>query len=164
MKKIFTFLLFISMTGCSDPVPSITTGLEGKPIPSFELLLMDSTTRLNTTNIPAGEPIVLFYFSPYCPYCRAQTQEIVDELKSLNHIRFYLLSNFPFHSVKQYYNHYQLKNYPNIIVGQDFAMYFERYFKASGVPYIAVYQKDKRLRQVLVGKVDTRVIKEIALE
>ena len=75
-----------------------------------------------------------------------------------------MLSNFPFTVIKNYYNHYNLNNYTNIIVAQDSALNFGNYYKAQGVPYFAFYNKKKNLKQVLIGKINISLIKDIALE
>jgi len=164
MKIIAILLLIAGLSGCSSMPPSVKTAMEGKPLPSFDLLLMDSATHLNTNTIPSGTPFVLFFFSPYCPYCRAETEQVVADMKSLGNIHFYFLSSFPFDPIKQYYNQYQLKKYPNIILGQDYESYFGNYYKANGVPYMAFYDKEKKLKKAFIGNIDTKIIKEIAVE
>jgi thiol-disulfide isomerase/thioredoxin len=149
--------------GCYGKKPE-KTGQEGKPMPAFNVLLMDSTTKLNMGGIPAGNPVVILLFSPYCPYCRAETEEIIDDMKSLKNIRFYFLSNFPFDPIKQYAEHYRLDKYKNITVGQDYGVYLPQHFNVAGVPYIAIYSKDKKLKEVFIGKTDINEIKNIALE
>ncbi|TDX01853.1 TlpA family protein disulfide reductase [Dinghuibacter silviterrae] len=163
MKKISFLLLVSLLSSCSTNQSPIITGLEGKPMPSYNLLLMDSTTRLNTVNIPTDKPIVLFLFSPNCPFCRAQTADIITNIKNLNEIRLYMISSFPFSSLKTFYNHYQLNKYPNIIIGRDDSTLFGKYFQVTAIPYIAVYDKGKRLKQVLIGNVGTKTIKKAAL-
>jgi thiol-disulfide isomerase/thioredoxin len=163
MKNVF-LLLIIGLLGCICCKTKVKTGLEGKNMPSFNLLLMDSTTKLNTNKIPRGEPIVLFYFSPLCPYCRAQTEEMIRNINSLSNIRFVMISNFPFRLIKGYYDHYELVKYPNITVGQDFEVYFNNYFQPKGVPYIAIYDSNKKLQQAILGKVRTNLLKDIALK
>lgn len=163
MKNKVILFITVILSGCYAP-PPLKIGLEGKLMPSFNLLLMDSTSLLNTSAIPTGNPTVFLLFSPSCHYCRAQTQDIIDEIKSLTNIRFYIFSSFSFDQVKSYNEHYQLNKYKNITVGQDYGSYFENYFKAPGVPYMAIYSKDKRLKQVFVGKVEINEIKQIALE
>jgi thiol-disulfide isomerase/thioredoxin len=163
MKYITILVLASCLAGCFGRKPE-KTGLEGKPMPAFNLLLMDSTTRINTSSFPSGEPIVMFFFSPYCPYCRAQTEDIIANMKSFTNIRFYMLTNLPLSQLKHYYNHYRLDKYPNIVVAQDYNSYFVNYFKVTGVPYMAIYSKDKQLKQVLIGKVGTDLIKDIVFE
>ena len=94
MKQISAFLIFTYLTGCFGKKPE-KTGKEGKPLPEFNILLTDSTTWLSTRNIPLGKPIAFFYFSPNCSYCRAQTQEIVEETEELKDIQFYFVTSFP---------------------------------------------------------------------
>src|SRR5688500_5572501 len=118
MKKLSFLILVAGLAGCFGKPPVVNTGLEGKPIPSFKLLLMDSTTQINTNDIGSGKPVVLLLISHHCTYCRALTDDIIQNVKSLTDIRFYMLSSFPFHEIKQYCDQYKLKDYSNIVVGQ----------------------------------------------
>jgi thiol-disulfide isomerase/thioredoxin len=164
MKWIILFLVSALLPGCSIRDGSIKTGLEGKPLPSLNLLLMDNATHLNMNTIPVGKPIVLVLFSPECPYCRAQTDAIIEDMPSLKNIQFYFLSSFPLESIKDYVEEYQLKKYANITVAQDDGRAAGKYFKAPGVPYIAVYDKDKRLKKAWIGKADIYDLKSAAFE
>ena len=165
MKK--AIILFLSASVCllschPNDRPAIKTGFEGKPLPSFSLLLSDSTTSLNTLDIPKGQPIVLLYFSPQCPFCRAEIADIIRNITTMKDVRFYLFTNWPFRTFKGFYKHYQLDKYPNIVAGQDSANYFARYFQAAVVPYTAVYSKNKLLEQAFMGRMDARQIKAVA--
>jgi hypothetical protein len=164
MKIFAVTILLAVIAGCFGRTSPIKTGKEGHPMPSFNMLLMDSLTQLNMKNIPNDKPIVLFLFSPYCPYCRAQTNEIIDDIRSLQSIRFYMISPYPFSPIKSYYNEYHLNKYENITVGQDKDILIGNYFGANVAPYFAIYGKDKRLRRVLLGKTSINTIKDIALE
>jgi thiol-disulfide isomerase/thioredoxin len=164
MKKIVFFLSLLCAASCSEHKPTLQTGLEGKKLPPFSFLLMDSTTRVNTNSIASSNPVVIFIFNPYCPYCRAQTEAIIDDMKSVRNIHFYLLSSFPFNLVKDYYEHYQLNKYSNITVGQDYGGFLENYYKVPGVPYLAIYDTSQKLKQVLMGNVSTNVIQDVLHE
>jgi thiol-disulfide isomerase/thioredoxin len=164
MKKTFILILFACLAGCHSHPSAVITGMEGKPLPSFDFLLMDSSTRINTKSILPGKSFVIFYFNPYCPYCRAQTSDMIAHIESLKDTRVYFLSSFPFPMVKEYYNHYELKKYPNFIVAQDEAGYFGSYYKTPGVPYIAIYNTKRQLKQVLMGNVGTNAVKDIVLQ
>jgi protein-disulfide isomerase len=164
MKNILIPLLLTAISSCSNNPSALKTDLEGKSLPSFNFLLMDSTTQMNTNSIPYGKPFVLFFFSPYCPYCRAQTEQMIADMNVLSNIQFYFLSPFPFAPVKKYYAHYGLKKYANIILGQDYKNYIGSYFNANEVPYMALYDKEKRLKKVYIGNVGTGVIKDIAIK
>jgi hypothetical protein len=163
-KTLGFFILFtIAFYACKDNKNTLKTGLEGKLMPRLNILLMDSTTRLNTSDIPKGKETILLFISPYCPYCKAQTEEIISHIKSLSDIDIYFLTTFPYESIKEFYNHYQLNKYSNITVGQNYDSNFPNYFKVKQIPYMAVYGKDKRLKQVFMGKVKANKLKDVSL-
>jgi thiol-disulfide isomerase/thioredoxin len=163
MKQLLYLVFPISLISCYSKQPELT-GKEGKPIPSFSLLLPDSTNKFETQNIPTGKPSVLFYFSPYCPYCRAQMEDFIKDINDFKSINIYVFTTFPFGSMKAFYNNYNLSKYSNITCGNDGEKYFKAYYDVPGVPYIAIYGKDRMLRQAFVGKTNVRRIKEIAEE
>lgn len=164
MKVIAYMVLTLLMCGCFGRKPTIETGHEGKPMPSINLLLMDSTTQINTKLDVPDKPVVLFYFSPECPYCRSMTKSITQKTDELKGIKIYMISSFPFNLVRQYASEFDLKRYSNITVGYDYELYFSQYFKAPGVPCIAIYGKDKKLKEVLMGNVSTNLIMDLAFE
>jgi len=163
MKQIVFFLVTIFLVACFDKA-SVKTGLEGKPLPAFNILLPDSLTYFNTASIPAGKPVVLFYFSPVCPYCRAQMTEIIDDMSKLRDMQFYLVTSFPVPDMRHFYDEYKLGKYPNIIIGKDTANFVADYFEAPYVPYTAVFGKDKKLKKTFVGMIYSRQMKEAADE
>jgi thiol-disulfide isomerase/thioredoxin len=162
MKKVILVVSLTAMFGCNARRQPLKTGLEGKPLPAFNLLLNDSSTYINTVNIPAGKPVVLFYFSPRCPYCRAQMDDILKNISSLKDIRFYIFTDWPFQEMKAFYNYYQLNKYQNISVGVDYNSFFQKNFNAYGIPYTAIYRKDNKLNEAFMGIIDSKQIKESA--
>src|SRR5258708_38332898 len=101
MKNKLPLILLIALFSCEDR-KSLKTGLEGQLLPKFDLLLSDSTSWLNTSSIQTGKPIVLFYFSPYCPYCMAQTKVIIDNIDKLKNVQIYMVTNYPFGAMKSF--------------------------------------------------------------
>lgn len=161
MKPILILFLLATLTGCYSKDPE-QTGLEGKPLPAFVLLLADSITHFDTGNIPVGKPVVLFFFSPECPYCLAQVDDIIENIQPLKDIQFYIFTDRPFAEMQRFYSHYQLNKYPNIKVGTDYSHFFAGYFKVKAVPYLAIYGKEKRLNKAFMGKIYSKQIKEVA--
>ncbi|GAA3946157.1 hypothetical protein GCM10022209_47800 [Chitinophaga oryziterrae] len=136
------------------------TGKEGKPLPIFSLLLADSTTYFTTRSIPAGKPVVLFYFGTHCPYSHAQMEEIVSEMDKMKDIRFYLITTAPFNEMKAFCKQYALNEYPNVTVGRDYTEFFSNYYEARGVPFTAIYRKNKILHEAFIGKISAGEIIE----
>jgi len=159
MKKLVFLTLMASLYGCFARTPE-KTGLEGELLPSFKLLLPDSATYFNMMDVPAGKPLVLFYFGAYCPYSRAQMEEIVKDINKLKNIDFYVFTAGPFNEMKDFYKYYQLNKYTNITTGLDCDAFFGSHFKANLVPYTIIYGKDKKLKAAFIGKVTTQQIKK----
>jgi len=157
-------LLLVMMSECANRNTYEKTGLEGKALPEFSMQLMDSVTNFNTKSVSYDKPVVIFLFSPYCPFCKAQTKDMIENMTSIKNIHFFMLSSYPFHAIKKFYMDYHLDKYSNITVGRDTALFFSNYIKAIGIPYLAIYGKDNHLKQGLLGRVSTDKIKHIAFE
>jgi len=165
MKNRIYLLLLVIWCSCSDSDKgSITTGHEGDGLPAFSMLLADSITHLNTGNITGNKPLAFFYFGPYCPYSRAQMEEIVDHMGLLKDIHFYVLTYAPYKQMQEFYNYYHLGKYTNITVGIDNTKYFQQYFKLEGVPFMAVYGRDRKLKHAFIGEVQAKRISEFIKE
>jgi thiol-disulfide isomerase/thioredoxin len=164
MKQLCTVFLLVFLAACYSSEPQ-KTGKEGKPMPAFKILLTDSSTWVKTNEFPDGQASVLFYFSPYCPYCKVQTKQIVENIDKLKNIHFYFISAFPISLLKAYTKEFELAKYPNIQVGMDITRAVSDYFEIIGVPYLAIYGKDKKLtKSFMGGKVYSNQIKKIAEE
>lgn len=163
MKPICAFIILACLTGCFGKTPE-KTGKEGAALPAFNILLTDSITVLNTSNISAGKPVALFYFSPYCPYCRAQTQEIVEEMDDLKDIQFYFVTSYPLSTLRGFKEQYKLGKFPNITIGVDKDRFIGKYFELTGIPYVAIYSKNKKLNNAFQGKITAAQLKEVAEE
>ncbi|MGF6850207.1 thiol-disulfide isomerase/thioredoxin [Chitinophaga sp. W3I9] len=132
------------------------TGKENQLLPTFNIILADSsTTNINTDNIPVGKPIVLFYFSPYCPFCKMEMKEIVKNINRLGNIEFYILTPYSFTEMKNFYDEFDLKRFNNIKTGIDNQLFIGKYFNTVSIPYIAIYGQDKRLNGAFVGNVNS---------
>jgi thiol-disulfide isomerase/thioredoxin len=161
MKRAFIILATAIIAGCYSKKPEIKkTGLEGKPMPTIDLIAVDSITHINTGNIKAGKPTILFAFEPWCPYCRAQTNSILSQIDKLKDANIYMLCTSRYSMFKEFYKKHELAKYPNIAAGIDYKMSFAHYFQQSGVPFLAIYGTDKKLKQVMEGKNYISTIKE----
>lgn len=157
MKSIAIILLLCLLYGCYSKQPE-KTSLAGKPLPAFNLLLPDSSTFYNTSTTTAGKAVAVFYFATYCPYCRDQVKQIIDDMEQLKHIQFYFVSNTSAQDLKNYIEKYQLNKYPNIITAIDIGTAIVDYYEVPGVPYMALYTPDKKFKASYLGKISTKQI------
>jgi thiol-disulfide isomerase/thioredoxin len=164
MKRITHLALVLSLCGCYGKKPKTITGLEGKPMPSITLLAADSSTIYNTADIAPGKPTLLFSFETWCPYCKAQTESLISHIKSLKDINIYMVCNTQISEFKKFNKRYKLDKYPNIKAGVDYDWSFAKYFKSNQVPYLVIFDKQKKLRRVLKGKTTASTIKAISFE
>lgn len=153
------YLLFVALYSCKSK-EVYKSGREGEALPAFNILLTDSVTQYNTKQLPPHKPLVVLYFRPDCPYCRAQTEDIVKSMKLLKGIQFCFLSYAPIPDIKAYEEYFHLKKFSNVLVGQDESAFFIDYFKIPGVPYLVLYAKDGKLQQAFIGSVKTNAIKK----
>ncbi|MGO4288239.1 TlpA family protein disulfide reductase [Chitinophaga sp. RAB17] len=140
----------------------ILSELEGQTLPSFKLLLPDSSTLVDVSKTLPNKPIVLFYFGPDCPYCQAEISEIIKEMDNLKNIQFYLFTAYPFDQMRRFYETFQLSRYPNIITGYDYKFFFFEHFKIESVPGIAIYGKDRRLKGTFIGNISYKQILDLS--
>src|SRR5687767_9736889 len=132
MKSIIYISLIIFSCSC-DQLSVKEKDFTNKIMPSFNMLLMDSTSYLNTDNIPVGQPIVFLLISTECSYCQSMTTEIIKEIDLLKDIRFYIISPYPFKQIKKYFDNHELKKYSNITMAQDYTLFFTKYINAKSV-------------------------------
>lgn len=144
--------------------PTMKTGMEGRLLPSFDILLPDSTTHLNTADIPAGKPLVLIIFSPYCTHCQQETKNIIGHIDKFSKAQLYFVTPFSYGEMKMYYNFFKLSKYSNVIMGTDLKGSFLPYFKAPGVPYTVVFDSKKRLKQVMSDRFDINELAKAVAE
>jgi thioredoxin-related protein len=144
-QTLFVALIFLAACRPQSKETALTN------LPSFSMLLMDSTTVLKTQEIPSGKPIVLLFFRPDCPHCRQETQDLVDHIQSFKDVRFYLLAAAPLREIKAFYLKYHLNQFDNFTVGKDQERTFFHAFRPSTVPYLAIYDGNKRLVKIYNG-------------
>ena len=138
--------------------------MEGRLLPGFDILLPDSSTYLNTNNIPIGKPSIFIGFSPFCIHCQEETRDIINHIDRFKNIQIYFVTAFPFHDMKTYYKYFKLASFSNVTMGRDSSDVFLRYFKAKGVPYTLVFDSQKRLKKVMSERFDAPKLAQIAAE
>jgi len=165
MKKIFLLIaiLGISVAGFAQQkeVDSLLPYQKNPTLPAFHILMMDSSTIFNTYYIPEGKPTVLMLFSPDCDHCQHLTEMLLKGMDSLKQIQFYLVTPMNLTMLKGFYDKYHLADYKNIKVGKDYEYFFYNFYGAHYVPYIAVYDKQKKLLKTFEGSTTVKDLYEL---
>jgi len=161
---LFLVVGWILITAFTKPAIA-KTGMEGRLLPSFDLLLPDSATRLNTGAIPIGKPFIVIGFSPWCTHCQAETRDLLAHIDQFKNVDIYYVTPYPFWQMKAFYKVFHLDKYPNIIMGKEVTKdVFLSYFKAPGVPYTAVFDAQKRLKSAFVSQANVEKLARAVTE
>ncbi len=121
--------------------------------------MLDST-YLNTKNIKTGKPSVFFIFSAYCPHCKSQLLSMLDNMDKLNETQIYMIAQEPLSAIREYYKNANLVKFPNIKMGIDTSGFLGEYMHVKGIPYLALFDKEKKLLKAYLGPTKTSIIKD----
>ncbi|WP_431213585.1 TlpA family protein disulfide reductase [Puia sp. P3] len=151
------WILFTAFTTKS----TVKTGKEGRLLPAFEVLLPDSTTKLNTAEIPTGSPFVVIGFSPWCTHCQAEARDIVKNIAEWKGTQIYFVTPYPFKDMKGFYTYFKMDKCANITMGRDLTNAFFKYFDSKAIPYTTVFDSKKRLKQVFIGETKSADVRKV---
>lgn len=159
MKPLFLFLSLAMLASCrlasrNSPVDAITT------LPTFSFLDPKTNALLSSGQIPGGQPIIFLYFKTDCPFCQAETRSLIRNIDSLKGVRLYFLTAMPVSDLNAFSSEYHLNDFANIITGKDYQYSFARTFKPQTVPYMAIYDGEKKLIRIFKGSVPLGMIME----
>lgn len=148
-------LLFmvIGWMACQEEKPqAYKTGMEGKPLPAFAIQLLDSTSFIHTEDLPEGKNLVIFYFSPTCPYCRAQMRDMVNNIDRFKDKELCLLTRENLKATKAFASYFKLNRFNNVIVGRDTGSVLAKTYRLITVPLTAWYDKNRQLKALYSGR------------
>lgn len=152
-KKYFLVIIccILYISGYAQPGADTLPYRKYPTIPAFRLMLLDSSTVFNTYDIKEGHPVLFMFFGADCDHCEQLTKSIVEHMDSLKHVQICLLTLSPMSATRDFYQKMNLKRYKNIMVGMDFEYFFTKFYKAYYVPFLAIYDRNKKLVRVFDG-------------
>jgi thiol-disulfide isomerase/thioredoxin len=164
--KLFVLAGFIllninSLAQTDTLAPKVPPFLKLPNVPSYKLLLMDSSTYAYKYQLKKNRPVVVIYFNPDCGHCQSETKHITDSMNLLKKVQFVFASYSKFPELKKFYGDYGLARFKNIIFGRDEQFFFPRFYDVRFTPFVAVYDKEWKLVRVFEG--GTTVAKLAAL-
>lgn len=131
-------------------------------VPPLKLLLTDSSTYFSKENIARKKPVMIMLFSPDCDHCKHQTEELLENIESFKKVQIVMSTTVPFDKMRNFYNHYGLKQFDNIIVGKDVSYLLPVFYDIRNLPHLAFYNNKKKLISVFSGALPIdKVIEEL---
>lgn len=163
MKCILvSLMLFLAYFGkAQNPVDTTPQFLKTKTVPSFKILLMDSSTYFYKYQLKKNTPTIIVYFNPDCDHCQHDAQKIVDTIKAFNNAQFVFVSYAAFGEIKKFATTYKLNEQKNIKVGRDEKYFIPVFFKVRFTPFVAVYDALGNLVRVFEGGTTMKKLVEL---
>jgi protein-disulfide isomerase len=161
----YLLLSLIMLSGClakaQNPVDTTPQFLKTKTVPSFKLLLMDSSTYFYKYQLKKNTPTIIVYFNPDCDHCQHDAKKIVDTIKAFKNAQFVFVSYAPFGEIKKFTITYKLNEQKNIKVGRDEKYFISVFFKVRFTPFVAVYDGLGNLVRVFEGGTTMKKLAEL---
>ncbi|MBC9915101.1 TlpA family protein disulfide reductase [Chitinophaga varians] len=153
MKQIFWVSIIFIFYQCKQ---YSLTPVVGDSMPSIDVLLMDSSTVINTSKMEGKNSYVLLFFEPDCPHCQKEIESILKNIESFDNAKFCFLSISSFPEIKNFCKRYDIIRYRNVVVGRDTAAAYAKYFSIRAVPHTSIYTSDRRLKKIFASSVDAK--------
>ncbi len=145
MKSLFTF--FVTIFFCSSVFAQYDTTapyLKTKILPEFSLLNTDSTLFTQTVLANNKHTLIMLY-NPECGHCQDQLQLLLATPQIKDSVQIVLTSTQPLFRIKQFYEKYDLQQYPNIFSGKDYSWSLGKYYQPKTIPVLAMYNRQNQL-------------------
>jgi thiol-disulfide isomerase/thioredoxin len=147
MKRLLSFI-FVLLPAIAFLQPSKDTSapyFKNNGYPDIKLLLTDSSTIFTKADFPKDKTVVIIFFSPDCEHCQHTVKEMIPKMDSLSNL--FMVWNgpsyLPLEQVKEFYTHYHLSDYSNIVMGKEMSYFMPLHYRIEITPYAAVYKNGK---------------------
>ncbi len=128
-------------------------------LPPFKLLLTDSTTWFTKDDVTKRKALIII-FSPDCEHCQHETEELVAHINDFKKTEIIMATPLPFEKMKEFYGHYDLGRFKNIIVGRDVSYLLPVFYNVKNLPYLAFYDKKGNLIDTFEGSLPMEKVLE----
>lgn len=129
-------------------------------LPPVKLLLTDSVGHFSKEDFKKKEQVLIILFNPDCEHCQKETERMLDSISLFKNTQIVMATMMPFEKMIEFYKHYKLANYKNIVVGQDTQYFLPVFYMVSNLPYLALYNKKGDLITTYEGAVPIHKIVE----
>lgn len=147
MKRLLIYTLVAFFASCYK-MPSKPKIADILDLPRFKIVSLDSSQYVNTEDLPAGNPMLFIYFGPECKVCQQETKELLEHLDQLQHTNIYMISSEATEEAEIFKKAFRLDTAKNIFIGSDYDYSFYKIYLPINVPFIAIYDGNKKLRKI----------------
>lgn len=143
MKKIlFSLTLILSFTAlqlAAQHEVSKNTGVGvGTALPDFNFQGLDGK-RVTKESLPANQPVIVFYFDPFCDHCQQEATWINENPDLFKGVTLLWAAWGELADIKEFPQKYLPNGPKDMIFTRDDKFEFDNYFGYSNVPTVYVY-------------------------
>lgn len=108
-----------------------------------------------------NKPTIFIYFNSDCDYCKSEATKIKERLNEFKNTQLVFVSFEQTEGIVQFTKTYGLNNQENVIFLEDTKGEFSKIFDANTIPYILVYDTNKKLLKKFKGATKVSNILEV---
>jgi thiol-disulfide isomerase/thioredoxin len=153
MKKVLLLCTLISaaLISFSQSDSTLPPYKRFPTVPPLKLLLLDSTSYFTKNDLKKNKPVLIIVFNPDCEHCKHETEELIKNIDSLKNIQIVMATMNTIDLMKEFYEKYDLRRFPNITVGKDVQYTLAPFYQMHFMPYLAMYNKKGNLLATFEG-------------
>lgn len=158
----YVFLVFFccfyafSQAQTTPTAPSKPAYLQYPIVPAFPMTLPDGHV-ITKNDLKKNVKTLVFVFSVDCDHCKHLTEEVTKNIDKFKDVQILMVTPFKVEQMKEYYEQYKIKNYPNIVMASEPTRQIMYFYDLHYFPGLFIYNKKQQLVKGLEGdvKVDT---------
>lgn len=117
------------------------------------VLLKSDNGLITKDKLKKNQPVIIMYFSPECPHCQHQLEDMLQRMKDLKNIQIIMATHQPMEELVAFEHKYKLNKYSNIQAGRDTKYFLQPFYRIHNFPYLALYDKRGKLIKTFEGNV-----------
>ena len=121
-------------------------------IPAFQLTLPDGHI-ITKNDLKKNTKTMVFIFSVDCDHCKKLTEEVLQNISKFKKTQILMITPFKQEQMKEYYDTYKIKNYPNIVMTSEPTRQIMYYYNLHYFPGLFVYDKKQQFVKGFEGTV-----------
>lgn len=147
MRYVFLLILgclpvFLKAQKAATP-PSKPAYLQYPIIPAFPLTLVDGHS-ITKSDLKRNEKTMVFIFSVDCDHCKHLTEEVLKNIDKFKKTQILMVTPFKVEQMKEYYDHYKIQNYPNIVMASEPTRQIMYFYDLHYFPGLYIYDKKQQ--------------------
>jgi cytochrome oxidase Cu insertion factor (SCO1/SenC/PrrC family) len=168
MKRYLFFLCLCCLPALlsAQSQTSATAADKDKPpylqfpfIPAFPLTLPDGHI-ITKNDLKKNTQTIVFIFSVDCDHCKHLTEEVLKNIDKFKKTQILMITPFKPEQMKEYYDTYKIKDYPNIVMTSEPTRQIMYYYNLHYFPGLFVYNKKQQFVKGFEGTVKLEQLTE----